>query len=249
MFESTVIFQRTQAGRTEIHEKKCGLTQSERLVLIMVDGVSSFRGVRSKLPVLTDERFERAIRTLLRKDLILEVLMPIQGQAPEEVESTVVDRFLQQDPLDPVTIIMFEDDELLDWPEASKEQAAPSPPTPTVQFGSQPGDIDGHKLEPQRPLAEEDAPHVRDEEDGHAEADGEERMAPAEQQMPAYEQVQPDPKREPEPDSISAWAANEFERPALIKRAALADHSFLFYWGLTVVGAFVLGFALARLTG
>jgi hypothetical protein len=248
MFESTVIFQRTQAGRKEIHEKKCGLTQSERLVLIMVDGVSSFSGVRSKLPVLSDERFERAIRTLVRKDLILEVLMPIQGQAPEEVESTVVDRFLQQDPLDPVTIIMFEDDDLLDWPEASKEQAAPSPPPATLQAGSPPGEIDGRQPEQQNPLVEENA-HAWEEDGPAEEARGEERIAPAEQQTPAYEQSQPDPKREPEPDAISAWAAHEFEHRPLIKRAALADHSFLFYWGLTVVGAFVLGFALARLTG
>ena len=111
MFDPTIIFQRSHTGRNEIYEKKCGLTQSERLVLIMIDGVTSYSGVRSKLPALTDERFSRAVNTLLKKELILEVFMPVEGQEVEEVESAVVDRFLQQDPTDPLTIISFDPDE------------------------------------------------------------------------------------------------------------------------------------------
>lgn len=111
MLDSTTVYQRTHAGREEIHQKKKGLTQSERLVLIMIDGVSTYSGVRSKLPVLTDDRFERAIRTLSRKELILEVFLPVEGEAPEEVERSVVDKFLQQDAMDPVTILVLDPDE------------------------------------------------------------------------------------------------------------------------------------------
>src|SRR3954447_10347598 len=100
MFDPTIIFQRTHTGRSEIYEKKCGLTQSERLVLIMIDGITSYSGVRGKLPVLAEERFRRAVNTLLTKELVSEVFMPVEGQSAEEVERTVIDRFLQQDPTD-----------------------------------------------------------------------------------------------------------------------------------------------------
>lgn len=111
MFDPSIIFQRTHTGRDEIYQKSHGLTQSERLVLIMVDGVSTYQQVRGKLPSLVDERFERAVRKLHAKELILEVFLPVAGQAPEEIEQGVVDRFLQQDPLDPVTIMFRDPDE------------------------------------------------------------------------------------------------------------------------------------------
>lgn len=114
MFDSSTIFQRTQAGRDEIKQKSHGLTQSERLVLIMIDGVAPAGEVRRKLPALTDERFKRALHKLQQKELILEVFMPVEGQAAEKLESSVIDRFLQQDPLDPVTIIMQDPDDELD---------------------------------------------------------------------------------------------------------------------------------------
>lgn len=113
MFSSSTIFQRTQAGRDEIKQKSHGLTQSERLVLIMIDGVTPFGDVRAKLPALTDERFARALERLSHKELVLEVFMPVEGQVAEELDRSVVDRFLQQDPLDPVTIIMRNPEEEL----------------------------------------------------------------------------------------------------------------------------------------
>lgn len=113
MTDPATIFQRTHSGREEIHQKSHGLTQSERLVLIMVDGVSSYKEVRAKLPVLTDDRFDRALQKLQAKELVLEVFMPLDGQAPDELERTVIDRFLQQDPMDPVTVILRDpEDEL-----------------------------------------------------------------------------------------------------------------------------------------
>lgn len=109
----SVIFQRSQAGRDEIKQKSHGLTQSERLVLIMVDGVACHADIRTKLPVLTDERFARALRRLQEKELVLEVFMPVEGQSAEELEPELIDRFLRQDALDPVTIIVRDpEDEL-----------------------------------------------------------------------------------------------------------------------------------------
>lgn len=127
MFDPSIIFQRTHTGRDEIYQKSHGLTQSERLVLIMVDGVSTYQQVRSKLPALVDERFERAIRKLHAKELILEVFMPVADQAPEEIEQGVVDRFLQQDPLDPVTIMFRDPDEEAEYL-AQYAKAAPRKP-------------------------------------------------------------------------------------------------------------------------
>lgn len=114
MFDPSIVFQRTQAGRDEIRQKSHGLTQSERLVLIMIDGVTDYQGVRRKVSALTDQRFERALTKLQAKELVLEVFMPLEGQAPEELEGEVIDRFLQQDPLDPVTIIVHDPEEELE---------------------------------------------------------------------------------------------------------------------------------------
>jgi len=123
MNASTLIFQRTQAGRDEIKEKSHGLTQSERLVLIMVDGVTTAAGVRNKLPALTDQRFARALNQLLQKELILEVFIPVDGQAAEELDQHLIERFLRQEPLDPVTIIVHHpEDEFSEW-----VAAAPAP--------------------------------------------------------------------------------------------------------------------------
>lgn len=129
MFNPSIIFHRTHEGREEIKQKSHGLTQSERLVLIMVDGTSSYQEIRAKLPALTDDRFNRALDKLQKKELVLEVFMPVEGQEAEELDSDVIDRFLQQDPLDPVTIIMLDpEDELAGIP--APHAAAPAA-TPT----------------------------------------------------------------------------------------------------------------------
>ena len=132
MIDPSLIFQRTQAGRDEIQQKSHGLTQSERLVLIMVDGASAIHAVRSKLPVLTDERFYRAWGKLQKKELITEVLLPLAGQAADELESTIIDRFLQQDPLDPVTIILLDPEEYLDASAEAPQSPAPKQVPPSL---------------------------------------------------------------------------------------------------------------------
>ena len=106
--DTGAIFQRTEAGRNTIKTKAVKLTQSERLLLIIIDGATSYGVLRKEVWALSEERFDRALQTLLREALVYEVLLPVQGQKAEELDATVVDRFLQQDPLDPVTIISFD---------------------------------------------------------------------------------------------------------------------------------------------
>ena len=106
--DTAAIFQRTETGRDTIKTKAVKLTQSERLLLIIIDGATSYGVLRKEVWALSEERFDRALQTLLREGLVFEVLLPIQGQEAEELDSTVVDLFLQQDPLDPVTIISFD---------------------------------------------------------------------------------------------------------------------------------------------
>lgn len=132
MTDPGIIFQRTQAGRDEIHQKSHGLTQSERLVLIMVDGVSTYSQIRAKLPVLTDERFDRALQKLQLKELVLEVFMPLEDQAPDELERTVIDRFLQQDPMDPVTIMLRDPEEELGFIAPPARQVKDPEPVPVL---------------------------------------------------------------------------------------------------------------------
>ncbi|HJV83086.1 hypothetical protein [Noviherbaspirillum sp.] len=145
MIDPTSIFQRTQSGRDEIYNKSHGLTQSERLVLIMIDGVTAHQKVREKLTSLTDERFERAMLTLHNKELVSEVFMPIEGQVADEIETEVVDRFLQQDPLDPVTIIFVDPEDqlgLLNRMPAltpTPKSVEPSSPPPTAASVEQEG--------------------------------------------------------------------------------------------------------------
>lgn len=128
MLPDTAIYLRTYAGRQEILNKTRALTQSERLVLIMVDGVAPYRELRAKLPVLSEQRFERAVAKLVKSELISEVLLPVPGQARDEIDASLVDRFLQQDPMDPFTlpydVNLFDDD---DWQLAPSKASVTKP--------------------------------------------------------------------------------------------------------------------------
>ncbi|MFZ6645605.1 hypothetical protein ACO0LO_07810 [Undibacterium sp. TJN25] len=105
------VFQRTESGKAEIQNKDRGLTQSERLVLIIADGVSSYSDLRGKLKSLARERFDRAIRKLTDKGLLYEVMFPEEGQKPDVVDPDMMDRFLRQEDDDPVSIISFDPEE------------------------------------------------------------------------------------------------------------------------------------------
>ncbi|GIZ54095.1 hypothetical protein [Noviherbaspirillum aridicola] len=125
----SAIFQRTDSGRQEIQNKTHGLTQSERLVLIMVDGVTPCKALRTRLPVLRQDRFDRALAKLEKDSLIAEVLLPLPDQQKEELDKSVIDRFLRQDPLDPLTVLAIDPDELDDddWQMAPRVAVAPPP--------------------------------------------------------------------------------------------------------------------------
>jgi hypothetical protein len=104
------IYQRTDAGRLEIQLKKQGLTQSERLILIVVDGRASLLELSEKLKGLEQSRISRAIERLAGKQLIYEVLLPTPSLSNDVVDAAQIERFLQQEPLDPVTIMSFDVD-------------------------------------------------------------------------------------------------------------------------------------------
>jgi hypothetical protein len=122
------IYQRTEAGCLEIQLKKQGLTQSERLILIVVDGRASLLELSEKLKGLEGSRISRAIERLAGKQLIYEVLLPTPSMNIDVIDAIQIDRFLQQDPLDPVTIISFDadyDDDDVDV--AQKNTGSPMP--------------------------------------------------------------------------------------------------------------------------
>jgi len=216
MFDPQIVFLRTHAGRTEIHEKKSGLTQSERLVLIMIDGVTPYSRVRAKLPVLTEQRFERAMHTLLQKELISEVFMPVPNEKPEEVERSVIDRYLQQDPLDPVTIIMAPEDERLDLP-----PRIPQIPAASIDELPSRSPPSNEPIHASRPAINEQDARIADEIGAQARARARPRVAPAR-------------------------IRNIYEPEARQRRPA--GRGPIIYWGMAISGAFILGYALARLT-
>ena len=137
MFQPETLFQRSHSGRSEIYKKACGLTQSERLVLIMVDGVTPYLGLRSKMAGLTEDRIQRALHTLLEKELVHEVLLPVPDQLPEEIDKQVVDRYLLQDPLDPVTVISLDPEE--DLAAIPRRPTSPSSAVLPVEGSAQAG--------------------------------------------------------------------------------------------------------------
>lgn len=112
--QASAVFQRTESGRNEIRNKMHGLTQSERLALIVIDGISTYGELRIKLKGLSEERFDRALTKLLQKSFVFEVLLADGDHVAEEFDSKTVENFLHQDPLDPVTIISFDPEEEFD---------------------------------------------------------------------------------------------------------------------------------------
>lgn len=233
MFSSTTIYQRTQVGREEIYRKQAGLTQSERLVLIMIDGVASYQEVRAKLSSLKDERFERAMRTLLKKELICEVFLPMEGQAPEQIETEVVDRFLLQDPADPVTIISYDPEEdfgelVLQTP--SEGGAKPSLPIPELDVVV-------------APVLAVDEAHAKmadslQQEVQARSAERRQRVEQAAKSIPQHALQHPLPPQQPVQQTLQPQPPS-------------GQGGIGFHWGYWLIGiglSFIIGFAVAKLT-
>lgn len=244
MFDPSIIFHRTQAGRDEIKQKSHGLTQSERLVLIMVDGASTFQQVRSKLPVLTDDRFSRAVQKLQAKELILEVFLPIEGQAPEEIERTVIDRFLQQDPLDPVTIIMRDPDDELEFLARFSAPRQPASQTATSQSHDARSARAAQESSPSPVLRE--APVSEDHADEEVHAELIEQLATELKQREQTRQQRTD-KSQLAAATESRESITKIRRHSTIEPQPRRASSYWEYWLIAIGIAFIAGYFLARI--
>jgi len=107
---SSMIYRRTDRGVREVYEKSHQFTQSERLILILLDGRLNVAGLQTRLPSLNDERVERALRKLQDAGLV-EPMSSMEGHKgngsfPSEsrIEPEAVAHFLEQTDLDPVTV-------------------------------------------------------------------------------------------------------------------------------------------------
>jgi hypothetical protein len=94
---------RTQKGRDEVLKKTHILTQSERLLLVVADGITTTEGLQWKLRGLSKRRFKLAIADLTAKGL-LEEYIPSENQSLEKLDVSIIEQFVRQDPLDPITI-------------------------------------------------------------------------------------------------------------------------------------------------
>src|SRR5918995_4278182 len=66
----SMMYRRTDRGVREVYEKSHQFTQSERLILILLDGRLNVAGLKTRLPSLNDERIERALRKLQEASLV-----------------------------------------------------------------------------------------------------------------------------------------------------------------------------------
>jgi len=126
----SMMYRRTDRGVREVYEKSHQFTQSERLILILLDGRLNVAGLKTRLPSLNDERIERALRKLQDANLV----EPISYEAgkgngsvapPSALEPEAVAHFLEQTDLDPVTVFGDTDEAVAaELVRASVEQAA-----------------------------------------------------------------------------------------------------------------------------
>lgn len=96
-------YRRTERGLREVYEKSYQFTQSERLILILVDGRLDLAGLKSRLPSVSDERLGRALAKLVDAGLIEQTRTAAPHAA--SLQPDAVAQFLEQTELDPVTVI------------------------------------------------------------------------------------------------------------------------------------------------
>src|SRR5512139_2578096 len=106
---SAMVYRRTDRGLREVYEKSHQFTQSERLVLILLDGCLTVAGIRERLHSLDNERIERTIVKLEEAGLVEpsdtadDPHSPSRAEEVMRLEPDVVAEFLEQIELDPVT--------------------------------------------------------------------------------------------------------------------------------------------------
>jgi len=111
--EANLVYRRTDRGLREIYEKTHQFTQSERLILILLDGRLNVAGLQTRMPSLTRERLVRSLRKLTSAGLIELASGPSahadavgQGSGTrQDLKPEVVAEFLAQSDLDPVTVV------------------------------------------------------------------------------------------------------------------------------------------------
>ena len=127
----SMMYRRTDRGVREVYEKSHQFTQSERLILILLDGRLNVAGLKTRLPSLNDERIERALRKLQDASLV----EPISYEAGKgngsvspdttPLEPEAVAQFLEQTDLDPITVFGDSDEAVAaEMVRASVERAA-----------------------------------------------------------------------------------------------------------------------------
>jgi hypothetical protein len=125
---SAIVYRRTDRGLREVYEKSYQFTQSERLVLILLDGRLDVAGLRARLPSLDNERIERTIVKLEEAGLVEPTAPTDQSASPAEevmrLEPEIVAHFLEQSDLDPGTASSANDVSAAELVRASVERAA-----------------------------------------------------------------------------------------------------------------------------
>ena len=126
----SMMYRRTDRGVREVYEKSHQFTQSERLILILLDGRLNVAGLKTRLPSLNDERIERALRKLQAANLVEPISYESgkgNGALPDTtpLEPEAVAHFLEQTDLDPVTVFGDSEEAIAaELVRASVEQAA-----------------------------------------------------------------------------------------------------------------------------
>lgn len=105
MIELSAVYQHSKEGRNEIVKKCHGLTRSERLVLIVIDGITPVDKIRDRLGAAADEAFQRAMDKLQSLGLIHEVICAPANFTYKSAPDAVDTPFPRLDALAPVTVV------------------------------------------------------------------------------------------------------------------------------------------------
>jgi hypothetical protein len=128
MAANNIKLQRTSKGEGEIRKKSHSLTQSQRLILATVDGVSQIAELQRKLGGMAKRRFTLAIADLTARGLVEEAKNPL---VPDRLDLQLVECFVRQDPLDPITISALY---LQAPPRPAAKSMSSNKPSPEVDF-------------------------------------------------------------------------------------------------------------------
>lgn len=100
------LFGRTSLGGQEILQKSGRLTQTERLVLIVLGDQVQFETLAAKLSSLAPERVERALIRLVELNLAYETSAPVvEAGGAATIPAGALREFLEQGEADPVTVM------------------------------------------------------------------------------------------------------------------------------------------------